>query len=127
MRTNKIFNFNGITILGCESGHVNRDPKYDLEISTKQYTDNLIDESSIVRNNEVNPVFSLNTDPTKQFDGYENNKIVPKSVISEFVTTSIDEFCLLRLHQDEKLSLDGKDYITLESNFTIPKPFYISL
>ena len=66
-------------------------------------------------------MFSLNTDPTNQFEDYEIHNIVPKSVPSEFVTTSIDEFPLLRLHQDEKLNLDGKDYITLESNLTIPK------
>ena len=99
---------------------MNRDPQYNLELSTKQNTDT-IDERSIVRKNKDNPVFSLNTDPTKQFDDYEIANIVPKSVISEFVTTSISEFSLLRLHQDEKLNLDGKDYITLESNLTIPK------
>ena len=35
---------------------------------------------------------------------------------------------LLRLHKDEKLQLDGKDYITLESNLTNPKKIlYIPL
>ena len=48
-------------------------------------------------------MFSLNSDPTKQFNDYENNNIVPKSVNSELVTTTIDEFSLLRLPQDEKL------------------------
>ena len=77
----------------------------------------MIDESSIVRNNKeniFNKSISLNTDPTKQFDDYEIDNIVPKSVITEFITTSIDEFSLLRLPQDEKL--DHSDYITLESN-----------
>ena len=129
VRTNKNNNFNGNTITGCESVYVNRDPQYDLELSTKQYTDTLIDESSIVRNNKENifsKSISLNTDPTKQFNDYEIDNILPKSVISEFITTSIDEFSLLRLHQDEKL--DHSDYITLESNLTVPKTIlYIPL
>ena len=129
VRTNKNNNFNGNTITGCESIYVNRDPQYDLELSTKRYTDTLIDESSIVRNNKeniFNKSISLNTDPTKQFDDYEIDNIVPKSVITEFITTSIDEFSLLRLPQDEKL--DHSDYITLESNLTIPKTIlYIPL
>ena len=71
-------------------------------------------------------MFSLNTDSTKQFDDYEIDNIVPKSVISEFVTTTIDEFPLLRLPQDAKL--DNSDYITLESNLDIPKTvLYIPL
>ena len=126
VRTNKNINFNGNTILGCESVYVNTDPEYDLELSTKQYTDTSINESSIVRNNKNNPVFSLNADPTKQFDNYEIDNIVPKSVISDIVTTSTDEFSLSRLHQDEKM--DNSDYITLEGNLTIPKTFlYIPL
>ena len=129
VRTNKNNNFNGNTITGCESVYVNRDPQYDLELSTKQYTDTLIDESSIVRNNKdiiFSKSISLNTDPTKQFDDYEIDNILPKSVITEFITTSIDEFSLLRLHQDEKL--DHSDYITLESNLTVPKTIlYIPL
>ena len=129
VRTNKNNNFNGNTITGCESVYVNRDPQYELELSTKRYTDTLIDESSIVRTNKdiiFNKSISLNTDPTKQFNDYEIDNIVPKSVINEFVTTSIDEFSLLRLHQDEKL--DHSDYITLESNLTVPKTIvYIPL
>ena len=104
VRTNKNNNFNGNRITGCESVYVNRDPQYDLELTTKRYTDTLIDESSIVRNNKeniFNKSISLNTDPTKQFDDYEIDNIVPKSVITEFITTSIDEFSLLRLPQDE--------------------------
>ena len=97
MRTSKNNNFNGNTILGCESVYVNRDPDYDLELSTKRNTDTTIDENSIVKTTKNNSVFSLNTDPTKQFDVYEIDNIVPKSVISEFVTTTIDEFSLLRL------------------------------
>ena len=67
-------------------------PECHLELLTKQYTDTSTDESSIVRINKNNPVFSLNTDPTKEFDDYELDRIVPKSVINEFVTTTIDEF-----------------------------------
>ena len=95
VRTNKNKNFNGITILGCESVHAKGDPQYDLELPNKQYTDTLIDESSIVRNNKV-IIFSmsifLHSDPTKHIDDYEIDKIVPKSDIGEFVTTRIDEF-----------------------------------
>ena len=112
--------------LGCESVYVNRDPEYDLELTTKQYTDTSIDENSIVRINKNNSVFSLNTDATKQFDDYEIDNIVPISVISEFVTTIMDEFSLLRLPQDKKL--DNSNYVPLESNLTVPKTvLYIPL
>ena len=53
-RTKKNNNVNGNTISGCESVYVNRDAQYDLELSTKQYTDTLIDGSSIVRNSIEN-------------------------------------------------------------------------
>ena len=88
VRTNKNNNFNGNTILGCESVYVNRDPQYDLELSTKQYTDTLIDESYKVRNNQeniFNKSISLNTDSTKEFNDYEIDSIVPKSGKGEFI------------------------------------------
>ena len=58
VRTNKNIHFDGNTILGCESVYVNRNPEYDLELSTKHYTDTSLDESSIVRNNKKPRVFS---------------------------------------------------------------------
>ena len=72
---------NGNTIIGCESVYVNQHPQYDLELSTKQYTDTLFDESSIVRNNKQKPMFSLNTDPTKQFDDYEVDMFHPNLLL----------------------------------------------
>ena len=95
VRTNKNNNFNGNTITGCESVYVNRDPQYDLQLSTKRYTDTLIVESSIVKNNKeniFNKSISLNTDPTKQFDDYVIDNKVPKSVISEFITKVLMNF-----------------------------------
>ena len=70
VRTKENKNFNGNTILSFESVYVTRDPHYDLKLSTKQNTDTSIDEKSIGRNNKKNPVASLNSDPTKQFDDY---------------------------------------------------------
>ena len=49
VRNNKNINFNGNTITGLESIYVNRDPQYDLELTTKQYTDKSIDEVSLLR------------------------------------------------------------------------------
>ena len=49
VRNNKNNNFNGNTITGLENIYVNRDPQYDLELTTKQYTDKSIDEVSLLR------------------------------------------------------------------------------
>ena len=49
VRNNKNNNFNGNTFTGLESVYVNRDPNFPLELSTKQYTDVLIDEASLLR------------------------------------------------------------------------------
>ena len=114
MRTNKNNDFNGNAVLGCESVYVTRDPVHDLELSTKKYIDTSIDEISLVKNNKLNPIFLLTTDPTKQFDDYEKNNIVPESVISEFVTKTVDEVSMLRLDQE------GEDSITLQGKLTIP-------
>ena len=35
-------NFNSITFTGLDSIYVNRDPIYDTELTTKQYTDTLL-------------------------------------------------------------------------------------
>ena len=138
VRNNKNTNFNNNTFTGLESIYVNRDPNFPLEVSTKQYTDDSIDETTILRNNKDNNLnnneltnikaISLNVDPINKFDDYEIDNLVPKSIIDEFVSTNIDEQSLLRLHKDEKLQLDGKDFITLESNLTNPKKIlYIPL
>ena len=73
-----------------------------------------------MNNNELSNIksISLNVDPINKFDDYEIDNLVPKSIIDEFVFTNIDEKSLLRLHKDEKLQLNGKDFITLESNLT---------
>ena len=114
VRTNKNNDFKGNAVLGCESVYVTRDPKDDLELSTKNYIDTSIDAISLVKNIKLNPIFLLTTDPTKQFDDYEKDNIVPKSVISEFVTTTVDEMSMLRLEQE------GEDSITLQDKLTIP-------
>ena len=76
VRTNEVKNFIGNTTLGGGIVYVKRDPQFDLELSTKQYTNNLFDKNSIVRNTKkIN--FSLNSAPTKQFHDYEIENIVP--------------------------------------------------
>ena len=52
VRTNEIKNFIGSSTLGGGNVYVKRDPQIDFELSTKQYTDNLFDKNSIVRNNK---------------------------------------------------------------------------
>ena len=49
VRNIKNNNFKGNTITGLESIYVNRDPQYDLELTTKQYTDKSIDVFSLLR------------------------------------------------------------------------------
>ena len=50
VRNNKITNSNNNTFTGLESIYVNRGPNFTLELTTKQYTDDSIDENTIVRN-----------------------------------------------------------------------------
>ena len=102
-----------------------------LNYATKQYTDTLVDESTILRNNQDNNLnnneisnikaISVNLIPNNKFDDYEIDELVPKSIIDEFVSTNIDEASLLRLDNDEKLKISEQDYITLNSNLTSPK------
>ena len=60
-------------------------------MSTKQYTDDSIDETTILRNNKDNNLnnneltnikaISLVVDPINKFDDYEIDNLVPKSII----------------------------------------------
>ena len=138
VRNNSNTIFNNITFTGLDSIYVNRNPKNDLELCTKIYTDLLVFNHTIVRDNKDSDLnnhelsnikaISLNVDPNKKFDDFDINNFVPKSVIDEFVSSNIDEQSLLRLHSDEKLQLAGKDFIILESNLTNPKTIlYIPL
>ena len=130
-------NFNNNTFTGLDSIYVNRDPTYNLELCTKQYTDTLVDESTILRNNQDNNVnnneisnikaISVNLIPNNKFDDYEIDELVPKSIIDEFVSTNIDEATLLRLDPDEKLKIAEQDYITLNSSLTSPKTINIPI
>ena len=43
VRNNVNTNFNNNTFTGLDSIYVNRDPTYNLELCTKQYTDTLVD------------------------------------------------------------------------------------
>ena len=54
VRNNKNTNFNNITFTGLESIYVNRDTNFPLEVSTKQNTDDSIEETTILRNNRYN-------------------------------------------------------------------------
>ena len=47
VRNNVNTNFNNNTLTGLDSIYVNRDPTYNLELCTKQYTDTLFDDESI--------------------------------------------------------------------------------
>ena len=52
VRIDKNMNFNSTTFTGFDSIYVNRDPIYDTELATKQYTDNIITDESIVTNTQ---------------------------------------------------------------------------
>ena len=80
-----------------DSIYVNRDPIYDTELATKQYTDNIITDESIVTNtrhtdlkdhNITNIRFLQMTQPP-QIDTHVTNRI--------FVTNLLDNATLLRL------------------------------
>ena len=76
VRKNKNNNFNRNTITELESVYVNRDPNFSLELSTKQYTDDSIDEHSLLR---------LHKDEKLQLAGkafiiLESNLTTPKTI-----------------------------------------------
>ena len=77
VRNNKNNNFNGNTITGLESIYVNRDPQYDLELSTKQYTDDSIDEQSILRLHKDEKLQLAG----KDFITSESNLTTPKTLL----------------------------------------------
>ena len=74
---------------------MNRDPTYNLEVTTNQYTDTLVDTNTILRNNQSNNLnnnelsniksISLNLIPNNKFDDYQIDELVPKTIIGEFV------------------------------------------
>ena len=104
------------------------DPTLPQDPTTKIYVDTELDDSTIVRTNKINDFngnkiincesIRVNRDPESDLE----------LATKQYTDTSIDEFSLLRLHADEKLNFDGKDFITIESNLTTPKTIiYIPL
>ena len=77
VRNNKNNNFNGNTITGLESVYVNRDPNFPLELSTKQYTDDSIDEQSILRLHKDEKLQLAG----KDFITLESNLTTPKTIL----------------------------------------------
>ena len=77
VRNNKNNNFNGNTITGLESVYVNRDPQYDLELTTKQYTDKSIDEFSLLRLHKDEKLQLAG----KDFITLESNSTTPKTIL----------------------------------------------
>ena len=77
VRNNKNNNFNGNTITGLESIYVNRDPQYDLELTTKQYTDKSIDEFSLLRLHKDEKLQLAG----KDFITLESNLTTPKTLL----------------------------------------------
>ena len=49
VRNNTHTNFKNNTLIGLNSIYLNQDPEFDLQVSTKQYTDKLFDDESIVK------------------------------------------------------------------------------
>ena len=90
-------------------------PKTILEIPTKNYVDNKFNDSSIIKN--VDNV-DFNDKDIDNVGWIKVNKwprdaehLTPKI----YVDNTIHESSLLRLHRDEKLNLDEKDSILLDS------------
>ena len=108
------------------------DPISIREAASKNYVDNLFNDSSIVKNNthidlndrNITNCRFLSVNQLPQIDSHLTAKL--------YVDTEIDQTTLLRLHPDEKLDLDNQDSITLNSTLTnpittieIPKKAYI--
>ena len=76
-------NFNSNTFTGLDSIYVNRNRIYDLELSTKIYTDLLVSNHTILRDNKDNNLnnheltniktISLNVDPNDKFDDFDTS------------------------------------------------------
>ena len=96
------------------------DPISIREAASKNYVDNLFNDSSIVKNNahidlndrNITNCRFLSVNQLPQIDSHLTAKL--------YVDTEIDQTTLLRLHPDEKLDLDNQDSITLNSTLTDP-------
>ena len=101
--------------------------------SVASKTDNLVpiselDNNSIVRNNKINNFNGNTTTGLESVYANRDPNFPLELSTKQYTDGSIDEQSILRLHQDKKLQLAGKVFITLESNFTTPKTIlYIPL
>ena len=50
VRNNTHTIFNNNTLIGLSSIYLNQDPQFDLQVSTKQYIDKKINDSSLMKN-----------------------------------------------------------------------------
>ena len=101
------------------------DPISITDCCTKKYADNLFNDPSIIKNsthidlndkNITNARF-IQVNQLPQIDSHLTAKLYVDNAISD----SVDESSLLRLDPDEKLDLDNRDSIILNSTLTSPK------
>ena len=101
-------------------------PKTILEIPTKNYVDNKINDSIIMKNTHhvdfndkiLDNVHSIKVNSYPTLD----EQLTPKSYVDNFVYDRVDEASMLRLETKEMLHLDDKlDSILLNSSLTSPR------
>ena len=124
VRNDRNMNFNSTTFTGLDSIYVNRDPLYDTELATKQYTDNKFNDPSIVKNTDHVDFNDKNLDNVRfvNVNSYPavNSHLTCKEYVDNNINWAVDNSSLLRLDSNEQLDIPNQDYITLNSAFTSP-------
>ena len=96
------------------------DPISIREAASKNYVDNLFNDSSIVKNNAHIDLNDRNITNCRFLSVNQLPQIDSQLTAKLYVDTEIDQTTLLRLHPDEKFDLDNQDSITLNSTLTDP-------
>ena len=124
VRNDRNMNFNSVTFTGLDSIYVNRDPLYDTELATKQYTDDKFNDPSIVKNTDHVDFNDKNLDNVRfvNVNSYPavNSHLTCKEYVDNNINWAVDNSSLLRLDSNEQLDIPNQDYITLNSAFTSP-------
>ena len=101
------------------------DPISIREVISKNYVDNLFNDTSIVKNNahidlndrNITNARFIQVNQMPQIDSH----LTAKLYVDNTISNSVDESSLLRLDSNEKLDLDNQDAIILNSTLTSPK------
>ena len=96
------------------------DPISIREAASKNYVDNLFNDTSIIKNTEHIDLNDRNITNARFIQVNQLPQIDSHLTAKLYVDTAIEESSLLRLDPDEKLNLDEQDSIILNSNLTAP-------